>query len=179
MSLRDQLLKAGLTSQDQAKKLDADARKRDHQRKKQQVPAQQQAAQQVEAQRRAAQEVAEKRERDRQLNLAREAEKHRREQSARARQLIDSHRLNDADAEQLYNFWDRDRHWIRALRVLSPQCQELALGRLAIVQGDRHEFDYVLTSRQIAVKLTEFAAERVLLLHEESANPDSACECCE
>lgn len=172
MSLRDELLKAGLASAARAKQLDADARKHDHQRKKNQALAKEEAAQQAELRRQAEAEAAQKRERDRQLNLAREAEKRQREQAARARQLIDSHRLNSPDAEILYNFLDRDRRWIRAIRVLPAQRQGLALGRLAIAHGDRHDFDYPLIPREIAVKLAEFAPERVLLLHPESAGSE-------
>lgn len=173
MSLRDELLKAGLASAERAKKLDADARKHDHQRKKKQVLAQEEAARQAELRRQAEAEAAEKRERDRQLNLAREAEKRQREQAARARQLIDSHRLNSAEAEILYNFLDRDGRWIRAIRVLPAQRQGLAMGRLAIAHGDRHEFDYPLIPREIALKLTEFAPERVLLLHPQSEDSEA------
>ncbi len=172
MSLRDELLKAGLASAARAKQLDADARKQDHQRKKNQAQAKEEAAQQAELRRQAEVEAAQKRERDRQLNLAREAEKRQREQAARARQLIDSHRLNSPDAEILYNFLDRDRRWIRAIRVLPAQRQGLALGRLAIAHGDRHDFDYPLIPREIAVKLAEFAPEWVLLLHPESAGSE-------
>ena len=168
MSLRDQLLKAGLASADQAKKLNADVRKQEHQRKKNKAIADEEAARQAEARRQAEAEAALKRERDRQLNLEREAEKQRRELAARARQLIDSHRLNHPDAEIFYNFLDSDGRWIRAIRVLPPQRKGLAMGRLAIVRGDRHEFDFALAPRETALKLAEFAPERVLLLHPES-----------
>lgn len=176
MSLRDELLKAGLASADQAKKLDADARKHDHQRKKNKALAVEAAAKQAEIRRQAEAEAAHKRERDRQLNLEREAEKQRREQAARAQQLIDSHRLNNPEAEILYNFLDSDGHWIRAIRVLPPQRKGLAMGRLAIVRGDRHEFDFSLVLREIALKLAEFASERVLLLHPESDGSEAEGE---
>jgi uncharacterized protein YaiL (DUF2058 family) len=174
MSLRDELLKVGLVSADKAKKLDSDTRKQDYQRKKSQALAVEAAARQAEIRRQAEAEAARKRERDRQLNLEREAEKQRRERAARAQQLIDSHRLNNPDAEIFYNFLDSDGHWIRAIRVLPPQRKGLAMGRLAIVRGDRHEFDFTLVPRDIALKLAEFASERVLLLHPESDG--SECE---
>ena len=176
MSLRDELLKAGLASADQAKKLDTDARKHDHQRKKNKALAMEEAARQAESRRQAEAEAANKRERDRQLNLAREAEKQRRERAARAQQLIDSHRLNNPEAEILYNFLDSDGRWIRAIRVLPPQRKGLAMGRLAIVRGDRHEFDFPLVPRQIALKLAEFIPERILLLHPESDGCETESE---
>jgi hypothetical protein len=42
------------------------------------------------------------------------------------------------------------------------------MGRLAILRGDRDEFDCPLAPRETALKLAEFAPERVLLLHPES-----------
>ncbi|MCP5126584.1 MAG: DUF2058 family protein [Gammaproteobacteria bacterium] len=170
MSLRDELLKAGLVSADKAKKQASDTRKQDHQRKKNKALAEEEAARQAEVRRQAEAEVTLKREHDRQLNLEREAGKQRRERVARIRQLIDTHRLNEPDAEIQYNFLDSDGYWIRAIRVTPAQRKGLAMGRLAIVRGDRHEFDFALASRETAIKLQEFAPERLLTLHSESEN---------
>lgn len=168
MSLRDELLKAGLVSADKANKLDSDSRKQDHQRKKNQTLAAEAAARQAEIRRQAEVEATRKREQDRRLNLEREAEKKQRELIARARQLIDSHRLNDPQAEIFYNFFDSDGHWIRAIRVTPSQRKGLAMGRLAILRGDRDEFDFSLAPREIAMKLEEFVPGRVMVLHPES-----------
>ena len=173
MSLRDELLKAGLVSADKAKKLDSDSRKQDHQRKKNQTLAAEAAAQQAEIRRQAEMEAVRKREQDRRLNLECEAEKKQRELIARARQLIDSHRLNDPQAEIFYNFLDSDGHWIRAIRVTPSQRKALAMGRLAILRGDRDEFDFSLAPREIAMKLEEFAPGRVMVLHPESDGSDA------
>lgn len=174
MSLRDELLKAGLVSADKVKKLESDARNQQHQSKKSKALAAEDAARQAEARRRAEAEAARKREQDRQLNQKREAEKRRREQAARARQLIDGHRLNEAEAEQRYNF--QDGRLVRSIRVTVAQRKALALGRLAIVQGDRNEFDFVLVPRETALKLAEFVPERVLLLHPESSGDETEDE---
>ncbi len=173
MSLRDELLKAGLASADKAKKLEADVRKQDHQKKKDKALAAEAAARQAETRRQIEIEAARKREDDRRLNLEREAEKQRREQAVRARQLIDSHRLNEAEAEIHYNFLDSDGHWIRAIRVTPQQRKGLAMGRLAIVRGDRHEFDFPLIPRETALKLAEFASERLRVLHPEGDGADA------
>lgn len=171
MSLRDELLKAGLVSSDKAKKLDSDGRKQNYQRKKGKALTPEEEAQQTEARKRAEADAARKREQDRQLNLAREAEKQRREQAARARQLIEAHRMNEPEAEIAYNFQDGNR--IRSVRVTVSQRKALAMGRLAIVRGDRREFDFALTPREIARKLAGFAPDRVLLLHPESGGGDA------
>ena len=172
MSLRDELLKAGLASADKARKLDADSRKQNHQRKKNKELADEEAARQAEARRQAEAEAARKREQDRRLNQEREAEKKRRELAARVCQLIDSHRLNDPKAEIYYNFFDSDGHWIRAIRVTPAQRKALAMGRLAILRGDRDEFDFSLAPREIALKVVEFAPRQVMTLHAEDDSPD-------
>jgi hypothetical protein len=170
MSLRDELMKAGLVSAERAKQLEADTRKQGYQRKKGQALAAEDAARQAEIRQRAEAEAAHKRDRDRRLNEEREAEKRRREQHARARQLIDAHRLNEPDAEIRYHF--PEGRYLRGVRVTSAQRQALATGRMAIVRGDRHQFDYVLASRAVAQKLAEFAPERVLLLYPESSGAE-------
>ena len=176
MSLRDELLKAGLVSADRAKKLESDTRNQQHQSKKNKTLAAEEAARQVETRRQAEAEAARKREQDRRLNLEREAEKKQRELIARARQLIDSHRLNDPQAEIFYNFLDSDGHWIRAIRVTPSQRKALAMGRLAILRGDRDEFDFPLAPRETAMKLAEFAPNRVMVLHPESEDSDAGEE---
>lgn len=170
MSLRDELLKAGLVSSDKAKKLDSDGRKNSYQRKKGNAPTREEEAQQAEMRRHAEAEATRKREQDRQLNLAREAEKQRREQVARAHQLIEAHRLNDPAAEIAYHF--QDGRLIRTVRVTASQRKALALGRLAVIRGDRSEYDFPLVLREIAQKLAEIAPDRVLLLHPESSGDD-------
>ncbi|MDG4552979.1 MAG: DUF2058 family protein [Candidatus Competibacter sp.] len=166
MSLRDELLKAGLIPSEQAKKRDSDTRRQEHQRKKNKALGVAEEARREEARQRVEAEAARKREQDRQLNRKREAERQLRELVARARQLIDAHRLNEPSAEAIYNF--RDGRFIRAIRVTSAQRKVLARGRLAIVRGDRDEFDFPLVPRETADKLAQFMPERVLLLYPES-----------
>jgi uncharacterized protein YaiL (DUF2058 family) len=170
MSLRDELLKAGLVSSDKAKKLDSDGRKQDYQRKKGQALIPEEEAQRAEARKRVEADSLGKREQDRQLNRAREAEKKCREQVARAHQLIEAHRVNESEAEIAYNVQNGNR--IRTVRVTAQQRRALAMGRLAIVRGDRRELDFALVPREIAQKLVEFAPDRVLLLHPESSGID-------
>ncbi|MGB5065237.1 MAG: DUF2058 family protein [Candidatus Competibacter sp.] len=174
MSLRDELLKAGLVPSDQAKKRDADTRRQEHQRKKNKALGAEEAARREEARQRAEAEATGKREQDRQLNQQREAERQHRERVARARQLIDAHRLNEPSAEAIYNF--QDGRLIRAVRVTPAQRKALATGRLAIVRSDRSEFDFPLVSRETADKLAQFAPERVLLLYPESDGDEAEDE---
>ncbi len=170
MSLRDQLLKAGLVPSDQAKKQESETRKQAHLAKKSKTLAAEEAARQQEVRQQADAEIAHKREQDRQLNLKREAEKQRRERVARVRQLIDSHRLNDPEAELPYNF--QEGRFIRSIRVTAAQRKALAMGRMAIVRGDKNQFDLVVTPRETATKLQEIVPERVLLLYDESSGDE-------
>ena len=174
MSLRDELLKAGLVPSEQAKKRDSDARRQEHQRKKNKTLGAEETARREEARQRADAELARKREQDRRLNQRREAERQQREHAARARQLIDAHRLNEPSAEAIYNF--QDGRFIRAVRVTSAQRKALATGRLAIVRGDRGEFDFPLVPRETADKLAQFTPERVLLLYPESEGDEAEGE---
>lgn len=174
MSLRDELLKAGLVPSDKAKQLESETRKQAHQQKKKKAIVTEESAQQAEIRRQAEAEAARKREQDRQLNLKREAEKQRRERVARARQLIEGHRLNDPDAEIPYSF--QEGRFVRSIRVTSAQRKALAQGRLAILRGDRNPFDFPLIPRETALKVAEFAPEKVLLLYPESSGNEEEDE---
>ncbi|MBL8258578.1 MAG: DUF2058 family protein [Candidatus Competibacteraceae bacterium] len=171
MSLRDELLKAGLVPSDKAKQLDSETRKQGHQLKKNKALAAEEAARQADARRRAEAEAARKREQDRELNLKREAEKQRQERTARVRQLIDSHRLNEPEAELPYNF--QDGRFVRSVRVTPAQRKALATGRLGILRGDRGEFDFSVAPREIALKVAEILPQKILLLYPESGGDEA------
>lgn len=172
MSLREQLLKAGLVSEEKAKKVESAARKKAHQVKKDKALGAAEAAKQAEEQRKLKAEEEHKRERDRQLNREREAEKKRREIAARAFQLIESNRLNERDADSPYHFLEEGRY-IRRVRVTPQQRKLLAMGRIGIVYHEADEYDYSLISRKTAVRLAEFAPERILLLYDENEAEES------
>jgi uncharacterized protein len=166
MSLRDQLIKAGLVTEDQAKKAAADARKQSHNARK--PGGDPQAAVRAAQQRRLEEEARRKRERDRELNLQREAERKRREALQRAQQLIAEHRQNVPDAEVRYSFVEKGR-FVRSIWVTDPQQQALADGRLAIARAaGPHRF--ALIPAEVARQVQEVAPERVLLLHDPSDN---------
>ena len=171
MSLRDQLLKAGLVSQEKANKVEADSRKQAHKTKKDKATSAAEAARQAQAKRSREAEAERKRERDRQLNQEREAQKKRKEQAARARQLIESNRLNEAEAEIRYNFVV-DGRYIRSVRVTRQQQKHLAMGRIGIARNADNEYDFSLIPREAALKLAEFHPEDLLLLYPESDSAD-------
>jgi uncharacterized protein YaiL (DUF2058 family) len=179
MTLRDQLLKAGLVSQEKVKKVDSQSRKQTHQLKKNKALAAAEAARKVQEQRRLETEQEHKRQRDRQLNLEREQQKQHRENAARARQLIDSNRVNDSSADIRYHFL-LDKRYIRSVWVTRQQQKQLARGSLGIVRNEDDVHDFPLVPRETALKLAQLRADQILLLHPENQDLDikeEAWEC--
>lgn len=171
MSLRDQLLKAGLVSEEKVKAFESGKKSDSHRAKKdRQVAAERNAeAEAVRKERETAK--ARKRAQDRELNDARKARLKQREDAARAHQLMDSHRLPvPPDSEQRYNF--QQGKYIRSIRVSDEQQRLLAAGRLGILRNDRNRFDYPVVSRDVALKLQAIHPSWVLCLHEEG-DPDA------
>lgn len=167
MSLREQLLKAGLVSADKIKQAERDKRKHSHQAKKDKSVAAAEQARKAEAESRRAEVERQKREQDRELNRQREQARNRKAVLARVRQLIDSNRQNDPEAEQLYNFQDGRK--IRRVRATPQQQKLLALGRLGIARNPHDPFDFPIVPRAAALKLQKLSDEHVVLLFEESA----------
>ena len=166
MSLREQLLKAGLVTSEQVKEVESKGKKKKHEVNKNKTlkKAEQQRKQQQQQQRQ--QEQAAKREQDKQLNQKRDAVKRRREDLARIRQLLLVHRQNDAEAEQRYNFQAGKK--IRSLRVTDQQQRQLAMGRLGIIRNPQDEFDFVIVPRATAQTLAKIDEKIVVQLLEES-----------
>ena len=170
MSLREQLLKAGLVSEGKSRQVDAEIRKQAHLVKKNKTIVASEMARKIEEQRQLNAESERKREHDRQLNRERETHKKRKEETARARQLIESNRLNEAEADVRYNFLVNGVY-VRSVRVTLQQQKLLAMGRIGIVRND-DEYDFSLVPRAIALKLAELSADRLLLLHPKSDNAE-------
>jgi len=161
MSMRDQLLKAGLVDADKVKKTESEKRKKGHKLKKDKHLAASEAQRQAAEHERLAREAEAKRERDRELNRQREAEKRERERAATVRQMLKDHGHRPGEGEALYNFVEE--RWIRSLRTSDAEHRQLSRGQLAIVKGERN-FEYLLMARASAEKLAELAPERILML---------------
>jgi uncharacterized protein YaiL (DUF2058 family) len=167
MSLQEQLLKAGLVSAEKLKKVETETRKQLHQSRKNKAVAAAEVARKAEEKHRLEAEAARKKELDRQLNREREGQKKLREDMARARQLLESRRLNEVDADIPYNFL-MNGHYIRSVRVTRQQQKLLAMGRIGIVRNADDEYDFLLVSRETALKLAEIFPDGLLLLHPQS-----------
>lgn len=171
MSLRDQLLKAGLVSEEKVKAFESGKKSGDHRAKKDRQMAAAKKAETQAARQALEAEAARKRARDRELNDARRARLKQREDAARAHQLMDTHRVTVPPAsEQRYNF--QQGKYIRSIRVGEEQQRLLAAGRLGIIRNDRNRFDYPIVPRDIALKLQAIHPSWVLCLHDEG-DPDA------
>jgi uncharacterized protein len=131
MSLRDQLLQAGLVNEKQAR--EAERREQQQLQGRQRLPKTQRSApseQQLAT--REAQQA--KTARDQQLNRQRQDKAERKARLAQARQLIEQNRLPKPASEQYYNFVDGNK--IRRIAADAAMRERLARGEIAIVHYD-------------------------------------------
>lgn len=136
MSLKDQLMKAGLAD---AKK----ARKAEHEKRQQAKDPQAETAQKL-----AQQAQAEKAERDRELNRQQQQEKDERALAAQIRQLIEAHRLERKGGDISWQFTDAKK--IKKIYVSAAQRDQLTRGQIAIVRlGDTHELVPAVVAERI------------------------------
>jgi hypothetical protein len=164
-SFQEQLLKLGLVEKKKVK----EARKEQHQKKKQQVGKN---AIKVDENVLLAQQADEKKKaRARQLNLEREAKLQKRAEEARIRQLIEDHKLAKDDRGIAYRF--KVRGTIQRIFVTKDMADRLSDGRLGIVAiADRFE----VIPRTVAEKIQATDDTLFIILNVSSGgveqNPD-------
>jgi uncharacterized protein len=124
-SFQEQLLNLGLVGKKKAKEV----KKEQHQKKKQQVGKN--AVVVDENVLLAQQEMEKKKARARELNLEREAKLQKRAEAARARQLVEEHKLAKDDKGIAYRF--NARGTIQRVFVTKEMADQLSRGQLAIV----------------------------------------------
>jgi len=157
MNLRDQLLKSGLASKEQAKKAQREASKQQH--KKIQDARDPKAVAEISI---AEQALTAKREADKLLNKKRNDERLVKEAEARAIDIISSHNLSDGSGPDPYYFIV-DGKRIACLRVTDEQAQQLETGDLAIVSLDRENF--ALITAENAEKIRSGHASYIICHH--------------
>lgn len=152
MSLKDQLLKAGLAD---AKK----ARRAEHEKRQMAKDPNAETAEKL-----AAKALAEKAERDRELNRQQQEEKEKRALAAQIRQLIERHRIPRQGGDVSYQFTDAKK--IKKLYVTAAQQSQLANGQVAIVRlGEGYE----LVPTVVAEKIRQRDEAPVVLLNTRKA----------
>ncbi|MGH8433525.1 MAG: DUF2058 domain-containing protein [Pseudomonas sp.] len=162
MSLRDQLLKAGLVNQKQAKQVGKEKQKQKRLEHKGQIEVD-------DSQQRAAlQAMAEKAARDQELNRQQQEKAQKKAEAAQIKQLIEQSRLPKLTTEDYYNFVDDKK--VKRLSVNNLMRDKLSRGSLAIVQ---HGGGYEVIPREAALKIQERDPRRVILLNTPTEAPDA------
>jgi uncharacterized protein len=159
-SLQEQLLKAGLVSQQKAKQTKTEKRKDAKTRGQVADPVAE------ERHRRAEQAQAEKAERDRVLNRERQEAARRAALANELRQLIHAHRVTRDRGEVAFNFADGKA--LKRIYVSPEQQLGLADGRLAVVRQDRF---YELIPGEIAERVRTRDPDLVVVQNQRQPEP--------
>lgn len=154
MSLRDQLLKAGVVSEDRAKKVEQEKKKTKHQAyRDKEVKAKLDAEKKAQQDAVLASEKA-KKARSQESNQEVSVKQQRKALRVEARRIIDQKRVNVEKANDQFNF-SSDGKKIRYVSVTAEQRKQLGNGQLAICRNDRDGFDYPLIPKENALRLVE------------------------
>jgi hypothetical protein len=161
MSLRDQLLAAGLGTKKQAK--EATQAKR--------APSRHQSAP-VSPEKLAANKAqAEKNARDQELNRRQQEKAAAKARRAEVKQLIEQYRLPPVESEEYFNFTDGTR--LARLAVTAPMREQLIKGDTVIV---RYEGHYAVVPEATAARIKERDEFAVVTLAAESTPKSAATE---
>jgi hypothetical protein len=163
-SLRDQLLKAGLVSENKVRQASREDEQRRRQFKNQGKSATNSAPQNV-----ARQAQAEKVARDQELNRRQQEKTQRRALQAQIDQLIEQARLPRLESNDFYGFVDGGK--IRRVAVDAWRREAIIRGDLAIVRYQGH---HEVVPAEAARRIRERDAQAVLALNDQkdTASPD-------
>ena len=106
--------------------------------------------------------------RDQELNRQQQAKVEQKARAAQVKQLIETTRLPKLTTEDYYNFVDEKK--VKRISVNALMRNKLSGGALAIV---RHGGGYEVVSREVALKIQERDARRVILLNTVTEAPDA------
>jgi uncharacterized protein YaiL (DUF2058 family) len=159
LSLRDQLLAAGLGTKKQAKRAEAEERQQRHKDKAGAIAA--------EKQRAAEQARAAKAARDLELNRQRQIAAEQKEKAAQIKQLIEQNRLPKLETDDYFNFIHR--HKVRRISVDEGLRARIMSGEIVLV---RCEGKYEMVPADIAAKIRERNERAIVELPKEESKPD-------
>ena len=165
MSLRDQLLKAGLVSKKQAQKVDALNRKQGHDSKKNKELADALNAEKQSELDKIEEEKNKRKEQDKELNKQRDLLIQQREAIYRVRQILSSNCLNDRNATEPYYFEENSK--IRKVLVTAWQREMLARGKLGIGRPLDEVDEFYIIPLFAARIIKDISPQRLLTLHSE------------
>jgi uncharacterized protein YaiL (DUF2058 family) len=149
LSLRDQLIRAGLATEKQARQASAPARAP-------QLPKSQR-GQPTASERAMQQSLAEKAARDAALNRKQQEKAERKARRAEIRQLVQQHVIARPESEEYYNFVDGAK--IKRIAINTPLREQLRRGDVVIVCCDNR---YELVPPAIAERIRERDASAVM-----------------
>lgn len=141
LSLREQLLQAGLGTKKQAKQAEQQNRRPQQRNKPEQPSPQVLAAQQAQA---------EKRARDQELNRKQQEKAQKKARRAQVRQVIEQNRVARPESEEYYNFIDGKM--IRRMTVTPELREKLTSGELVPVRYSGH---YELVPASVIPRIKE------------------------
>lgn len=159
LSLREQLLAAGLGTKKQAKQAEHQQR----QQSRNEASREAERKRQAEAQARQAEAQASKAARDQELNRRRQEQAGLKARWAQIRQLIDEHRLPKIESDDYFNFIDRKK--VRRIAIDPERRERLIRGELVIVRCEGR-YDVVLA--EVAARIGERDQRAVVNLQADS-----------
>ena len=165
-SLRDQMLKTGLISKKQAKKSEKQTNLKVRQQRKQKNNTTDENSVSYIASQKQKAEIAHAKE----LNHLREEQKLQKELQAQVRDIIQQHRVNNADANIVYNFVESSNKLVKQVLVTAKQQLLLINGYLAIAFIDD---SYHLIPAPIAEKLIERIPEIIVCYNKNDSTSES------
>jgi len=161
ISLREQLLAAGLGTKKQARQADQQHKQQQHQQAKNRALREEQEKRAAEARAKA---QADKAARDAELNRKRQENAERKEKWTQIKQLIEQHRLPKPDSDEYFNFIDRGK--VRRITADSALRERLMNGSVMIV---RCEGRYDLVPPEIADRIREREERAIVKLNAEES----------
>lgn len=154
MSLRDQLLKAGLVTEKQARQ--AEQQQREQHRKQPKAPKGKPPPALTPA---ASQAMAAKAARDQELNRRRQEQAAAKALSAQVRQLIEQYRVPRVESDDFFNFQDGPK--IRRIPVDAVLRRRILQGDLLIARCEGH---YDLVGKEVADRIRERDPAAIVVL---------------
>lgn len=170
MSLRDQLLKAGLVTKKQAQQSESAKKKQEHDIKKsKELETKITAQSKIELQE-IEQEKAKRIELDKELNRKRDQMIAQREAYYRALQLLNSKNILSSQAQDFYFF--AEGNVVRKIMVTAWQREMLARGKLGIGKPNEDVDEFVLVPLDCVLLVRQIYPTKIVTLHSELNDDD-------
>jgi uncharacterized protein YaiL (DUF2058 family) len=155
LSLQEQLLKSGLTTDAKARQIRSEKRKQ----------RQNNAVGEDEAKRLAQKAREEQAARDRELSLLKKEQAEQKEISAQIKQLIDQNRKDQAENDDGIAYKFSDNNKIKTVYVSEAMREQISKGRLAVVKWEQQ---YEIVPADVALKIKARDADCVLVLNDQA-----------